>query len=47
MLLALDQMAKALSNLKWVAIVVTWFAISFKAASCNIVPKVEYHDERL
>jgi hypothetical protein len=43
MMLAIDQMAKTLPNLKWVALVVTWFASASKASNCRIVPKVEYH----
>jgi len=41
-LLAIDQMQKILPNLEWVAVVVTWFATSTDAGSCNIVPKVEF-----
>ena len=44
-LVALDQMQKALPNLEWVALVVTWFATSSSARDCIIVPKVEYHDD--
>jgi hypothetical protein len=40
---ALDQMAKTLPNLEWVAVVVTWFATSSSAGNCRIVPKVEFH----
>jgi hypothetical protein len=41
-LLAIDQMQKILPNLEWVAVVVTWFATSTDAGSCDIVPKVEF-----
>lgn len=42
-LLALEQMAETLPNLKWVALVITWFATDLDAGKCQIVPKVEYH----
>lgn len=45
MLIALDQMAKTLPNLEWVAVVVTWFATSSNAGNCRIVPKVEFHSD--
>ena len=44
-LLALDQMAKSLPNIEWVALVVTWFATSTNAGSCRIVPKVEFSNK--
>jgi len=39
---AIDQMLNVLPNLEWVAVVVTWFATSTDAGTCNIVPKVEF-----
>ncbi len=41
--LAIDQMLKVLPNLKWVSIVVTWFANNSDASKCEIIPKVEFH----
>ncbi len=41
-LLAIDQMMDVLPNLEWVAVVVTWFATSTDAGTCEIVPKVEF-----
>ncbi|MFY9589535.1 hypothetical protein [Rickettsia endosymbiont of Halotydeus destructor] len=41
MLLAMEQMAKTLPNLEWVAVVVCWFATASNAGNCRIVPKVE------
>jgi hypothetical protein len=43
-LLALDQMANNLPNLKWVAPVVNWFCTSKDAGSCPILPGVESDD---
>jgi hypothetical protein len=43
-LLALDQMADDLPNLKWVAPVVNWFCTSKDAGSCPILPGVESDD---
>lgn len=42
-LVALDQMQRTLPALEWVALVVTWFATDTDAATCDIVPKVEFH----
>ncbi len=39
---AIDQMLNVLPNLEWVAVVVTWFATSTDAGTCEIVPKVEF-----
>jgi hypothetical protein len=43
-LLALDQMQETLPNLEWVGVVVTWFGNSLDAASCTILPGVEYKE---
>ncbi|WP_375331238.1 glycoside hydrolase TIM-barrel-like domain-containing protein [Candidatus Tisiphia endosymbiont of Oplodontha viridula] len=45
MFVALEQMARTLPNLEWVALVVTWFATSSRAVDCRIVPKVEYYGD--
>ena len=45
MLLSLEQMAKRLPNLEWVAVVVCWFATSSNAANCRIIPKVEFNNK--
>jgi hypothetical protein len=41
-LVALDKLQNNLPNLEWVAVVVTWFATSTDAGTCEIVPKVEF-----
>nr|WP_253308594.1 glycoside hydrolase TIM-barrel-like domain-containing protein [Rickettsia endosymbiont of Ceutorhynchus assimilis] len=45
MLLSIEQMAKTLPNLEWVAVVVTWFATSSNAGNCRVVPKVEFNNK--
>ena len=40
---ALDQLKSTLPNVQWVGLVVTWFATSTDAGSCDIIPKVEIH----
>ncbi len=44
-LLSLDQMQESLPNLEWVAVVCNWFGTSLDAASCQILPSVEYQGE--
>jgi len=44
-LLAIDQLQQCLPSLEWVGLVVTWFATSTDAGSCNIIPKVEFKNE--
>ena len=41
-LVAVDQLLKVLPNLEWVAVVVTWFATSTDAGTCEIIPKIEF-----
>lgn len=43
--LAIDQLLETLPNLEYVGLVVSWFGTSKVCASCEIVPKVEYHEE--
>ncbi|WP_342270467.1 baseplate multidomain protein megatron [Rickettsia endosymbiont of Orchestes rusci] len=45
MLLSIEQMAKTLPNLEWVAVVVTWFATSSNAGNCRVVPKIEFNNK--
>lgn len=45
MLLSIEQMAKTLPNLEWVAVVVTWFATSSNVGNCRVVPKVEFNNK--
>lgn len=46
-LVSLDQLGKALPNLEWVAVVVTWFGNSMDAGSCVIKPGVEFTTEAI
>jgi hypothetical protein len=43
---AIDQLLAALPNLEWVGVVVAWFGTSKDAGSCEIFPKVEYHESQ-
>ncbi|WP_342270599.1 hypothetical protein [Rickettsia endosymbiont of Orchestes rusci] len=45
MLLSIEQMAKTLPNLEWVAVVVCWFATSSNAGNCRVVPKIEFNNK--
>lgn len=44
-IIALDQMQNNLPNIKWVSIVLTWFATSSNADDSIIIPKVEFKDD--
>lgn len=39
---SIDQLEEALPNVEWVSIVASWFGTSMDAATCQIVPGVEY-----
>lgn len=41
-ILSLDQLQKDLPNIKWVSVVVNWFANDLKIETCKIYPAVEF-----
>jgi len=41
---ALDQLQEMCPNIEWVSIVVSWFADSLDAATCDIYPAVEFRN---
>lgn len=43
-MLSLDQLKESLPNVKWVSVVVNWFASSLNIKDCKIYPAVEFQD---
>lgn len=43
-IVSLNELLDTCSHVKWVAPVVCWFGTSLEASKCQIIPKVEYHD---
>ena len=41
-LISLDQLQETLPNIKWVSVVINWYADSLNIKSCNIYPAVEF-----
>lgn len=41
-MLALDQLEETCPNVEWIGLVVTWFGDSLDAATCKILPGVEF-----
>ncbi|WDM85624.1 glycoside hydrolase TIM-barrel-like domain-containing protein [Ehrlichia sp. JZT12] len=41
-LISLDQLQEALPNIKWISVVINWYADSLNIKNCNIYPAVEF-----